>query len=126
MAWPRFLWTPAETELLIDLAEEFLATPSGATRAGMPWADLGTGSGALAVGLARSPLFKGRVVAVDVSPEAMRFTRYNAARLGVSETVEARLGKWWAPLEEDASLVGRLGGLLSNPPYIPAARLVRS
>ena len=34
-----------------------------------------------------------------------------------------RQGSWWGPLAQDPELRGKLGGLLSNPPYIPPTRL---
>ena len=57
-----------------------------------------------------------RVYAVDVSSYGVAYTRKNAERLGVADAVEVRQGSWCEPL---LSLTGRLGGLVSNPPYIP-------
>ena len=74
--------------------------------------DIGTGSGAIAISLAR--LIEGaEVVAVDISKEALAIARRNAERLGTKvEFVEAdALG--------DLSHLGEFDIIVSNPPYIP-------
>ena len=74
--------------------------------------DIGTGSGAIAISLAR--LIEGaEVVAVDISKEALAIARRNAERLGAKvEFVEAdALG--------DLSHLGEFDIIVSNPPYIP-------
>ncbi len=95
-----------ETELLVQLALERIAAGAPARLA-----DLGTGSGAVALALASErPL--ARVVATDASLEALQVARGNAAdnRLG---NVDFRLGDWWAPLAGE-----RFDLIASNPPYI--------
>jgi len=57
---------------------------------------------------------KARIVAVDISPEALETARGNATRLGVADRVDFRLGDLLAPL---AGLRPDL--IVSNPPYIP-------
>ncbi|MCH7836760.1 MAG: 50S ribosomal protein L11 methyltransferase [Chloroflexi bacterium] len=59
-------------------------------RAGDAVLDLGTGSGILAIAAAR--LGAGRVLALDVDPQAVKAARENAARNGVRDTVEVREG----------------------------------
>ena len=74
--------------------------------------DIGTGSGAIAISLAR--LIEGaEVVAVDISKEALAIARRNAERLGAKvEFVEGdALG--------DLSHLGEFNIIVSNPPYIP-------
>jgi ribosomal protein L11 methyltransferase len=61
-----------------------------ALRAGDRVLDMGCGSGVLAVVAVR--LGASRVVAVDISPEAVSATRHNAALNGVSDRIDARLG----------------------------------
>jgi len=65
--------------------------PSGGGRlAGDAVLDLGTGSGILAIAAAR--LGAGRVLALDVDPQAVKAARENAARNVVGDTVEVREG----------------------------------
>lgn len=77
--------------------------------------DIGTGSGCLAVSLARR-LPQARVTAVDISPEALAVARTNAERNGV--VVEFLQGSFFEPL------AGRRFELIvSNPPYITSAEM---
>ncbi len=78
-------------------------------------ADVCTGSGCIAIALAKS-LPSARLIATDVSPEALELARENAGRLGVADRVEFREGDLLGPLGEFG---GRLDYLVSNPPYIP-------
>ncbi|CAM0948892.1 unnamed protein product [Alopecurus aequalis] len=84
------------------------------------WADLGTGSGAIAVALARMLGPRGRVFATDVSEVAVEVARLNVERYGVQDKVEIRHGSWFEPLED---VKGKLMGVISNPPYIPTCDL---
>ncbi|MBE9229192.1 peptide chain release factor N(5)-glutamine methyltransferase, partial [Phormidium sp. LEGE 05292] len=80
------------------------------------WADLGTGSGAIAVGLADA--FPHAIIhAVDQSVEALNIAQENAQRLGFSSRIRFYQGSWFTPLQE---LKGKLTGMVSNPPYIPS------
>jgi methylase of polypeptide subunit release factors len=62
------------------------------------------------------------VHAVDLSPVSLAHAQYNAELAGVSYHICFALGSWDAPLRA-AGLQGQLGGLLSNPPYIPRAQM---
>jgi release factor glutamine methyltransferase len=75
--------------------------------------DLGTGSGAIALSLLHEGPFA-RVVATDASAEALEVARANAARLGLSERVEFRLGGLWEAVAPDE----RFDVVASNPPYV--------
>lgn len=102
-----------ETELLLDWALELLATAL-AQRTPLAVADLGTGSGVLAVSLAswlRQSGRAARVAASDTSAEALRVAAANAARHGAD--IEFLQGDWWTPLAGR-----RLDLVVSNPPYI--------
>ncbi|MEH2256660.1 peptide chain release factor N(5)-glutamine methyltransferase [Nostoc sp.] len=102
-----------ETECLIDLAEASARNGSG------HWADLGTGSGAIALGLA-DILPKATIHAVDYSLEALAIARSNADNLGLADRIQFYQGSWWEPL---AFLKGQFSGMVSNPPYIPTSTL---
>lgn len=105
---PDVLIPRAETELLVDCALQRLpeSMPSIV-------ADLGTGSGALALAIAHArPLV--RVLATDASAAALRVARGNAERLGLGNVAFAE-GDWCAALGADA-----FDMIVSNPPYIAA------
>jgi release factor glutamine methyltransferase len=75
--------------------------------------DIGTGSGNIAVAVARQ--HKGaRVTAADVSPEALAVARRNAERHGVAERVSFVEGDLFAAVDA----AERFDFVLSNPPYI--------
>ncbi|WP_027478343.1 peptide chain release factor N(5)-glutamine methyltransferase [Curvibacter gracilis] len=94
-----------DTETLVDWGLEVI-TPLPHPRV----ADLGTGSGAIALAVA-SQRRDAEVSAVDASAEALAVAQGNAHRLGL--TVRFLQGDWCAPLGEAPFAL-----LLSNPPYI--------
>ncbi|CAN8251689.1 unnamed protein product [Cochlearia groenlandica] len=104
-----------ETELIVDMVEEAV-TRDELFKKGV-WADLGTGSGAIAIGVAKVLGSHGRVVATDLSPVAIVVAGNNVRRYGLQGIIEVREGSWFEPLKE---LEGQLVGLVSNPPYIPS------
>jgi release factor glutamine methyltransferase len=83
-------------------------------------ADLGTGSGALALALA-DELPEADVWATDVSPAALAVARANLAAVGpsVAARVHFAEGMWYEALP--ACLRGRLRVIVSNPPYVTEA-----
>jgi release factor glutamine methyltransferase len=107
---PDVLVPRPETELLVELA---LARMND-TAPGKPGrlADLGTGSGAIALALA-SERPDWQIIATDRSAAALSVAAGNASRLGLS--VEFRHGDWFAPLAG-----ARFDIIVSNPPYIAA------
>jgi release factor glutamine methyltransferase len=115
---PAVLIPRPETELLIDLAVE--AVKSSGVNSKSHWVDLGTGSGAIAIGLACA-LTNARVYAVDCSSEALAVARLNAENLGFGSRVNFYQGLWWEPL---AFLKGQVSGMVSNPPYIPSSTVL--
>jgi len=77
--------------------------------------ELGTGTGAIAIALARS-FPEARLIATDVSPIALRLAERNAERL--KEHIQFVRGNLFE-FEGALKLEGRLDLLISNPPYIP-------
>lgn len=101
---PGVLVPRPETELLVDRARSILKD-----RSHPRIADIGAGSGCLAITLALE-LPQAQVLGVECSVAALEFARDNARRLGAE--VDLRAGDGVAPLE------GRFDLILSNPPYV--------
>jgi release factor glutamine methyltransferase len=77
---------------------------------------LGTGSGCLAIALAvHAP--QARIVATDLSGDALNTARQNAARHGVAERIEFHRGDGFAALDGQ----GSFDLIVSNPPYVATA-----
>jgi release factor glutamine methyltransferase len=116
---PAVLIPRPETELLIDLANSAALQYGWSVQEVSHWADLGTGSGAIALGLATVfPL--ATIHAVDWSEPALAIARQNAEAAGLGDRIQFHQGSWFEPL---ASLAGQLQGIVSNPPYIPTRDL---
>lgn len=79
--------------------------------------DLCTGSGCIAVSLAKE-LSGARVFATDKSSKALDIARENAHRHGVSDRIRFLEGDLFGPLDE-LDLLGRADIIVSNPPYVP-------
>ncbi len=112
----RFAVTPAvliprpETECLLEEALRLYPPPGE----GLSICDIGTGSGIIAVVLAKElPL--ARIVATDISALALSVARKNAALHGVSGRVEFRQSDVFGDIAGDFDLI------CSNPPYITDA-----
>lgn len=104
---PAVLVPRPETELVVERALALLGP--GPAR----MADLGTGSGAIALAVATErPDWQ--IIATDRSAAALGIARGNAARLGIGN-VEFLQGDWCAPLSGR-----RFDLIVSNPPYIAA------
>lgn len=104
---PDVLVPRPETEGLVDWVLELFEASVPARVA-----DLGTGSGAIALALRhrRPPM---QLTAVDVDPAALAVARENAARLRLP--LECLQGRWFAPLAGR-----RFDCVVSNPPYVDA------
>ncbi|MBI5782291.1 MAG: peptide chain release factor N(5)-glutamine methyltransferase [Gammaproteobacteria bacterium] len=105
---PATLIPRPETELLVEKALEHIPRDAQWTLA-----DLGTGSGAIALALAKERP-RCRVIATDISSAALEVAKSNAKKIGLAN-VEFREGDWLAPLAGET-----LDMIVSNPPYIRA------
>lgn len=112
---PEVLIPRPETELLIDIVGETVRGEEGGI-----WVDLGTGSGAIAIGLA-SILTKAEIYAIDYSQTALAIAKENIINTGFADRIILKQGSWWTPLEK---WKGQISGMLSNPPYIPSAEIL--
>jgi len=97
-----------ETECLVEEVLRFYRPPGEGLRV----LDIGTGSGAIGVVLARE-LPAARVVATDISPEALAVASRNAMAHGVAGCMEFIQGDLLAAVDGDFDII------CSNPPYIP-------
>ena len=113
---PAVLIPRPETESLIDLAVTYAQNSCVTQLKQGHWADLGTGSGAIALGLADA-LSASVIHAVDCSAPALEIAQMNAQQLGFADRIHFYQGSWWEPLE---SLKGKFSGMVANPPYIPS------
>jgi release factor glutamine methyltransferase len=114
---PLVLIPRPETESIIDIA---LAASNSVQQQGI-WVDLGTGSGAIAIGLAKT-LPGAKIFAVDTSPLVLEIAEINAAKLNVLDRIHFTTGSWWSSLSQ---LQGKVAAMLSNPPYIPSQEVLR-
>ena len=109
---PDTLIPRADTELLIDTAKKLVEGLQ--LNAPARLADLGTGSGCIAVSLALE-IPRSTVIASDLSPKALRLARDNAAWLGASAQISFLQGSWWDAFTD---VQDKFHGIVSNPPYI--------
>ena len=111
---PAVLIPRPDTETLVEAALAWARAHAGPLRI----ADVGTGSGCIAVTMA-AELAGAHVVASDVSAAALDVARDNAQRHGVAERITFVQGAWAEPLRAQAPF----DMLLSNPPYVTAAEV---
>jgi release factor glutamine methyltransferase len=100
---PAVLIPRPETELLVETALEL-------STVGQRVLELGTGSGAVAIAIARES--GAAVTAVDVSADALKLAKSNAAALGAAVT--------WLSSDWFTAIAGRFHLIVSNPPYVAA------
>ena len=101
-----------DTETVVEVALTLRGDKAVACRV----LDLCTGSGVLAVSLARE-LPAARVIATELSADAAAVARRNAERNGVADRVDVRVGDLFAPVAGESSF----DLVVANPPYIATA-----
>jgi len=107
----RVLIPRPETETLVERAVSALGAFPGHPLA----VDVGTGSGCIALSLARE-CPAAVVCATEISAEALEVARMNARLLGLDDAVEFRRGDLLDALPDE--LKGRIDVIVSNPPYV--------
>ena len=107
---PRVLIPRPETEVLVQEVLDWASAGRG--NLGRVW-DMGTGTGAVALSLVTEGACT-RVVATDVSAEALCVAADNAERYDEKEIVEFREGSLFEPLDKGEEF----DVIVSNPPYI--------
>ena len=104
-----------ETEMLAERAWQWLSAVSASPSTAL---DFGTGSGCLAIALAaRCP--GAQIHATDISEEALRVARENAALNNLSDKILFHSGDGFAALPRDLPF----DLIVSNPPYVPSAEI---
>lgn len=109
------------TEDLIDEALMVIQKLARTLNRPLVIADVGTGSGCMAITLALESLEIEKIYATDISPAALRVARYNAVQHGVERQIEFLEGDMLQPLQNVA-----LDLVVSNPPYVPTTELEKS
>ncbi|MDO8577960.1 MAG: peptide chain release factor N(5)-glutamine methyltransferase [Dehalococcoidales bacterium] len=107
----RVLIPRPETEIMVETALEFASA-----RPVHLIADIGTGSGAVAVSLA-TRLTRATIYAVDISDEALTVAAENARKHGVSDRIRFLRGDLLAPIPEAVDMI------IANLPYVKEAEL---
>ena len=107
----RVLIPRPETEVLVEEALKFISPrcPGGENCSVL---EIGTGSGAIVIALARELPFA-KLTATDISGAALEVARENAASNGVSERIDFREGSFFGPVAGS-----RFDIIISNPPYV--------
>jgi release factor glutamine methyltransferase len=109
---PDVLIPRPETELLVEMAIKL--SDAGSSRGRQLIADVGTGSGAIAVALAKA-LPAAEIYGTDVSRAALAIARSNARRHGVERRIGFRSGYLLTPLHDYVDLI------VANLPYVATA-----
>lgn len=115
---PGVLIPRPETELLVELAIEHLHQEQMTTPRIL---DLGTGSGAIALAIAKN-LPGAKVIGIDLSEPALAIAKENAQLLGLDQQVSFSQGSWFEALSKTTHRQndGLFDLIVSNPPYIAA------
>lgn len=111
---PDALIPRPETEHLVEKVIE-LAWRFAEPRPPIRIADVGCGSGAIAIALARN-LAQAQITAMEISAKALALAKENAERNGVVDRIRFLCGNLLAPVERE-----RFDIVASNPPYVPTA-----
>lgn len=104
---PRALIPRPETEELVERIFNTLDSPP------LQILDLGTGSGAIAIALAKQ-FAESEVTAVDLSPDALALAQENSVLYESGKPIRFLQGNWFEPL----LVTDRFDLIISNPPYL--------
>jgi release factor glutamine methyltransferase len=104
-----------ETELLAEFGWNFLSALNSQNATAL---DFGTGTGCIAIALAaKCP--NAKIVATDISTDALELAKENAARNNVAERIEFLQDNGFAALSTDS----KFDLIISNPPYISSTEI---
>ncbi|MEX1112742.1 MAG: HemK/PrmC family methyltransferase [Candidatus Andersenbacteria bacterium] len=115
----RVLVPRPTTEQLVDTALPHIQQMAQETRKPITIADIGTGSGCVAITLLlEAPDYIQQIYATDISKDALLVARKNAERHNVLEKISFVTGDLLSPIAPF-----NIDLLVSNPPYVPTAEL---
>tara|TARA_Y100000589_G_scaffold246748_1_gene234511 strand:+ start:101 stop:970 length:870 start_codon:yes stop_codon:yes gene_type:complete len=100
-----------ETEQIVEIASDIFRTEDKK----VVFADLGTGSGSIAISLVvENSHWKG--LATDIDMNALHIAKKNHNKISSESNINFYCGNWWEPL---INYAGMINLVISNPPYIP-------
>ncbi len=100
-----------ETEQIVEIATKIVAPAEKE----IIFADLGTGSGSIAISLAvENRNWKG--LATDIDINAINIAKQNHKKISSESNIKFYCGNWWQPISNYAGMINLA---ISNPPYIP-------
>ena len=100
-----------ETEKIVEIASDIISSEDKK----IIFADLGTGSGSIAISLvAENKNWKG--LATDIDMNALHIAKINHKKISSEAKINFYCGNWWEPL---INYAGRINLAVTNPPYIP-------
>ncbi len=116
---PDVLIPRPDTEALIDAALTKISTLYEEKKRPLIIADLGTGSGCIAITLALEASNNiQNIIATDISKEALEVANANIKQFELEQIIELRQGDFLAAITTD-----EVDLIVSNPPYVPTAEL---
>jgi len=104
---PGALIPRPETEILIDEVVKYINNPE----INIQFVEVGVGSGIISIMLAKK-FPNARIIAVDISQDALNIAQKNIQKFGLESRIELRLGSLLDVVDE------KIDYLVSNPPYI--------
>jgi release factor glutamine methyltransferase len=114
MVDPQVIIPRPESELLVEQAVKRIGTNFAKQSRPPRILDLGTGSGVLAISVAKE-LTQAQIWATDLSGGALSIARRNAEKHGVSDRIKFMYGDLWEPI---TNLNFTFDMIISNPPYV--------
>lgn len=112
---------PSTEDLIDETLKVIMEMIRSRSRRLLTVADVGTGSGCIAVTLALESPYIDRILATDISPAALIIARKNAQIHGVLDRIEFLEGNMLEPLKDK-----KIDLIVSNPPYLSAAALAKA
>lgn len=106
------------TEDLVDQALMAIRNSLSDKKRPLTIADIGTGSGCIAITLALELTMIDRVYATDISPAALDIARQNVQRHGITDRITFLEGNLLTPVQDK-----NIDLIVSNPPYVPSAEV---